>query len=112
MDYFAIILAVVFIAYVSLWRPRKDALLSAFLALLVVILAASMILFPEPSFKAAERGLTVWWNIVLPALLPFFIAAEPAHGDGSSPLGRGIDGTPDEALVQCAGCRSSSWLWG
>ncbi|MGI6620334.1 MAG: sporulation integral membrane protein YlbJ [Bacillota bacterium] len=82
MDYFAIILAVVFIAYVSLWRPRKDALLSAFLALLVVILAASMILFPEPSFKAAERGLTVWWNIVLPALLPFFIAAELLMGMG------------------------------
>ena len=77
MDYFAIILAVVFIAYVSLWRPRKDALLSAFLALLVVILAFVSFLNLLP---AAERGLTVWWNIVLPALLPFSLPPSCSWG--------------------------------
>lgn len=46
------------------------------LALLVMLMAVSMIIYPEPSFQAAERGLRVWWDIVLPALLPFFIAAE------------------------------------
>ena len=73
MGYLAIILAIVFIVCFKQWRQRKDALLSVLLALLVVILAVTMILFPEPSFKAAERGLTVWWDIVLPALLPFLL---------------------------------------
>lgn len=82
MGYLAIILAIVFIVCFKQWRQRKDALLSVLLALLVVILAVTMILFPEPSFKAAERGLTVWWDIVLPALLPFFIAAELLMGMG------------------------------
>jgi sporulation integral membrane protein YlbJ len=60
-----------------IYKSRKrDAFFSIALALLMSSLAIFMIMFPEPSFKAAERGLTVWWDIVLPALLPFFIAAE------------------------------------
>lgn len=82
MGYLVTFFAIVLVACIRLWRPRKDAVLSVVLALLVVLLAASMILFPEPSFKAAERGLTVWWDIVLPALLPFFIAAELLMGMG------------------------------
>lgn len=35
-----------------------------------------MIIFPEESFHASERGLTTWWEIVFPTLLPFFITAE------------------------------------
>lgn len=82
MAYLIIIPAIILVACIRLWRPHKDAFISVILALLMVLLAASMILFPEPSFKAAERGLTVWWNIVLPALLPFFIAAELLMGMG------------------------------
>ncbi|MGE5578807.1 MAG: sporulation integral membrane protein YlbJ [Bacillota bacterium] len=55
---------------------RRDTLAKLGLALLVVLIAVSMIVYPEPSFQAAERGLGIWWDIVLPALLPFFIAAE------------------------------------
>ncbi len=68
--------SIILLALINLWKSRKDALLSLLLALMVILIALSMILFPEPSFKAAERGLTVWWDVVLPALLPFFIAAE------------------------------------
>jgi sporulation integral membrane protein YlbJ len=63
-------------------RVRKDAILTLGLACLVILVAASMILYPEPSFQGAERGLTVWWEVVLPALLPFFIAAELLMGMG------------------------------
>ncbi len=63
-------------------RIRKDAAVSLLLAAAVVTVALSMILLPEPSFRAAERGLKVWWEIVLPALLPFFIAAELLMGMG------------------------------
>ena len=58
-----------------LFRKRR-AVIPISLAGLVAAIALSMVLFPEPSFNAAERGIKVWWDIVLPALLPFFIAAE------------------------------------
>lgn len=35
-----------------------------------------MIIFPETSFHASIRGLDMWWRVVFPSLLPFFIAAE------------------------------------
>ncbi len=72
----------VLVAFVYLLRTRKAAVISVGSAGLVVLVALSMILLPEPSFKAAARGLTVWWEIVLPALLPFFIAAELLMGMG------------------------------
>jgi sporulation integral membrane protein YlbJ len=72
------IVAIVLIAL----RVSKDAAMSLLLAAVVVTVALSMILMPEPSFRAAERGLKVWWEIVLPALLPFFIAAELLMGMG------------------------------
>ena len=61
---------------------RRETFAVLGLAFLVVLVAISMIIYPEPSFKAAERGLRVWWEIVLPALLPFFIAAELLMGMG------------------------------
>lgn len=42
----------------------------------------AMVVYPENAFEAAVRGLNVWWNIVFPALLPFFIAAEVLTGLG------------------------------
>ncbi|HHW19102.1 MAG TPA: sporulation integral membrane protein YlbJ [Firmicutes bacterium] len=76
------ILILSFILLARLWRAKRDTVISLGLAGMVVLVALSMILFPEPSFKAAERGLKVWWDIVLPALLPFFIAAELLMGMG------------------------------
>lgn len=35
-----------------------------------------MIIFPEESFAASLRGLNMWWEVVFPSLLPFFIMAE------------------------------------
>ena len=36
----------------------------------------SMALYPQVVFDGALLGLRTWWNIVFPALLPFFIASE------------------------------------
>lgn len=49
---------------------------SIFLAVFVTVLAASMIAFPNESFDASVRGLNMWWEIVFPSLLPFFIISE------------------------------------
>jgi len=74
--YLAFVALAVLVGVALRWRVSRDTVVTLGLAVLVVLIAASMIVYPEPSFKAAERGLTVWWEIVLPALLPFFIAAE------------------------------------
>lgn len=47
-----------------------------------LILALGLILFPEPSFTAALKGLKLWWDVVFPALLPFFITSEILLGLG------------------------------
>ena len=53
-----------------------------FLMLCVLFFVASMITFPGDVFAAAKAGLKAWWEIVFPALLPFFIAAELLMGFG------------------------------
>lgn len=60
---------------------KKDTLiyLGAFFT---VFLAVSMVLYPEDAFSAAKEGLNLWFNVVFPALLPFFIAAELLIGVG------------------------------
>lgn len=60
----------------------KDHVTVYFLAGLGVFLTISMVLFPEDAFAASIKGLDVWWNIVFPALLPFFIGAELLMGLG------------------------------
>ncbi|MEL7564511.1 MAG: sporulation integral membrane protein YlbJ [Dehalobacterium sp.] len=53
-----------------------------FLPIAAVILCISMLVFPKDTFEAASIGLTTWWTIVFPSLLPFFIMAELFLGLG------------------------------
>ncbi|XEC97063.1 nucleoside recognition domain-containing protein [Paenibacillus tarimensis] len=39
-------------------------------------LVTAIIKQPDEAFQAALQGLTVWWNIVFPGLLPFLVLAE------------------------------------
>lgn len=52
-------------------------------AILAGIIAAALIICPETAFDASVRGLNLWWNIVFPALLPFFVASELLTGLGA-----------------------------
>lgn len=47
-----------------------------FLALGTVCITITVVFFAEPSFSAALQGLRIWWDVIIPALLPFFILAE------------------------------------
>lgn len=38
--------------------------------------ALSFIVFPQHTYEASVRGMSIWWNIVFPSLLPFFIIAD------------------------------------
>ncbi|MCG0274656.1 MAG: sporulation integral membrane protein YlbJ [Thermosediminibacteraceae bacterium] len=49
---------------------------------IAVIITIAIIRFPEQAFQAAFEGLDVWFNIVLPALLPFFIGSQLLMGLG------------------------------
>ncbi|WP_026690017.1 sporulation integral membrane protein YlbJ [Alteribacter aurantiacus] len=39
-------------------------------------LAITFILFPKDAYEASIRGLNMWWEVVFPSLLPFFIMSE------------------------------------
>lgn len=62
-------------------RNKQDSkiIISAVLAVLITVL---IIIYSEAAFNAALEGLNVWWEIVFPSLLPFFIIAEILMGLG------------------------------
>ena len=45
-------------------------------------MAISLISFPQESVDASIRGLHMWWEIVFPSVLPFFIVSEMLIGVG------------------------------
>ncbi|GHI01271.1 sporulation integral membrane protein YlbJ [Neobacillus kokaensis] len=60
----------------------RSKLKTIILSLSVTILAASLIFFPQEALEASRRGLNMWWKIVFPSLLPFFIVSELLIGFG------------------------------
>lgn len=47
-----------------------------FAALFIVTLTFLVILHPKAALDASKQGLAMWWEIVFPSLLPFFIISE------------------------------------
>jgi sporulation integral membrane protein YlbJ len=45
-------------------------------------MAIALILFPKESLNASINGLDMWWTVVFPSLLPFFIVSEMLIGFG------------------------------
>ncbi|QKY68943.1 sporulation integral membrane protein YlbJ [Lentibacillus sp. CBA3610] len=54
----------------------KHKFKTIFLAGITVSIAISLIKYPDQSLEASIRGLNMWWEVVFPSLLPFFITAE------------------------------------
>jgi sporulation integral membrane protein YlbJ len=52
------------------------------MAAAAIMLTISMVRHPDVAFKAAVHGLRVWFEIVFPALLPFFVFSEILMGLG------------------------------
>jgi sporulation integral membrane protein YlbJ len=59
-------------------RSKTLALASMALCLVIII-----ILFPDSAFQSSLQGLTIWWELVFPALLPFLILTELLIGFGA-----------------------------
>lgn len=45
-------------------------------------MATSLMIFPKEALEASINGLTMWWDVVFPSLLPFFIVSEFLIGFG------------------------------
>lgn len=65
-------------------RPTRDRRRATnyVLALAAVAVTVFMVIYSRIAFEAAVSGLRVWWDIVFPALLPFFIGSEILMGLG------------------------------
>lgn len=68
------------------WTKRGECmqakLKTALLASSITFLTASLIANPQASLEGSIRGLDMWWEVVFPSLLPFFIVAELLIGLG------------------------------
>lgn len=60
----------------------KQILQTILLATGTLFLTILLIMFPEQVFDSSMRGLNIWWKIVFPSLLPFFIMSELLIGFG------------------------------
>ncbi|QUH26231.1 sporulation integral membrane protein YlbJ [Serpentinicella alkaliphila] len=85
MTYIFLVLLILFFIsgfiYLYKKRPKTYTIIGKFITTyffigIVVALVFSIVLFPRQSVNAAYNGLMVWFTIVLPALLPFFIGSE------------------------------------
>lgn len=61
------------------WKAKLKTLLFTSGAL---VIAASLMIFPKASYEASLKGLEMWWGVVFPSLLPFFIISELLIGFG------------------------------
>jgi sporulation integral membrane protein YlbJ len=61
---------------------HQSQLKTVFLGTFALLFAVTLVLYPEIAFKASLRGLKIWWDVVFPAMLPFFITAELMMGFG------------------------------
>ncbi len=61
---------------------RSSHIRSAFLAILSTFFFVMLLLYPQQSFDSSLRGIHIWWDVVFPALLPFFIISEVLIGFG------------------------------
>ena len=55
---------------------NKSFLKTLVLAISATTLLVALIKFPKDGLEASTRGVDMWWEIVFPSLLPFFIISE------------------------------------
>lgn len=60
----------------------RSQIITYFLAFLTIFITIAIIQYPKDTFDSAILGLNLWWNVVFPSLLPFFILSEILMGLG------------------------------
>lgn len=84
--YLIVFLFLVF-AYIKKGRgvlvpTAKSKVFLLFTSSAVTFFVLSLIVYPEACYRAAVEGVGTWFNVVFPALLPFFVGAELMIGLG------------------------------
>lgn len=54
----------------------KQTIYTILFSTITVFFTVSLIRYPDQVLEASIRGLNMWWEVVFPSLLPFFIVAE------------------------------------
>lgn len=62
------------------WSPNRT--LTIILAIVVIALTLALVVYPEQGFNAGVHGMKIFWDVVFPSLLPFFILSEVMLGLG------------------------------
>ncbi|MCY9667920.1 sporulation integral membrane protein YlbJ [Paenibacillus alginolyticus] len=60
-------------------RNFTAALLMAFVVVAIIL---CLFAFPHDGLQAALRGVSIWWDVLFPALFPFFVISEIMLGFG------------------------------
>ncbi|MFD3269711.1 sporulation integral membrane protein YlbJ [Paenibacillus dendritiformis] len=63
-------------------RRTSRILLMLLIAGVLSAFAALMAIYPSAALSSAVRGLSIWWDVLFPSLLPFFIISEALLGFG------------------------------
>ncbi|OEG00349.1 sporulation integral membrane protein YlbJ [Vulcanibacillus modesticaldus] len=66
----------------TLTNTRNNYIKTLAFGIIILMLAASIITYPDEAFKASLKGLKIWWEIIFPSLLPFLITSEILLGLG------------------------------
>lgn len=57
-------------------RGRKFAFSKVFFAVVLLVLLIGVVSNPSLSLQSASDGLSIWFNVIIPSLFPFFIISE------------------------------------
>ena len=83
-----------------------------FFKVLIIGMFGLMLVFPKPVFKGASAGILLWFNIVLPTLLPFIILSNLLIGTNAASLIARITGPLFCRLFRVSGYGSYAVLTG
>lgn len=86
-------------------QQTREWIVTAAYSAAAALAVCGMIAFPAEAFEASMQGLRLWWDLVFPALLPFFILCEIVTAYGFArglgvlmePLTRRLLGLPGTA---------------
>lgn len=80
------LLVIIGVLFLSFYKKSVKRFLKLIIDYVIVVIVLTLviciIIFPNESVKAAYNGLNIWFIVVLPALLPFFIGSELLAGLG------------------------------
>ena len=62
--------------------PKRDFTPALLMSFVVIAIIVCLVLFPHVGFQAALRGVSIWWDVLFPALFPFFVISEIMLGFG------------------------------